>query len=843
MERGAHTPRSLHLPPPMLEPDFIARFTTHLREALQHALEFAVRSGRELVAPGDLLVGLLHEKGSIGTELLMKAGITLEAAERAFRGTPDANPKGETLTPDLSVPVKRILERCILTAHLHEHKYVGTEHLVGALLAIDLPDVARFLSSSGASAEQLKEHVGNILTSTSRFPDIAVPHLSLEEDVGEAAAQKAQTVPRPGRMPSALEAFSRELTEQATAEQLDPVIGRERELERVVEILCRRTKNNPILLGEPGVGKTAIVEGLAKLLAAGDVPDALHGKRLLSVDLALTVAGTMYRGEFEARLKQLVDEVKTDQNIILFIDEVHNIVGAGSTSGSLDAANILKPALARGDIRCIGATTWGEYKKFIEADAALERRFQPVSIEEPSAMQARAMLEGLRERYARHHGVSYDDDALDAAVYMAERYMTDRMFPDKAIDLIDEAAASVVAARRNHEVMERLRTLEAARSATGLAKEEAVSQERMDEAAAFKREEDALNTEWEHLRSSLEQKRDDHAPRVTVRDVASVVARIANIPVETILATERERMKDLDIRLGAAIIGQTRAVADVADAVRKARLGLNDQRRPKISMLFAGPSGTGKTEMARTLAEELFGRKDALLKLDMSEFAEGFSASKLLGSPAGYVGYRESNRFTDAVRKRPHCVVCFDEIEKAHPEVLNLLLQLLEDGQVTDSTGRPVSFRQSYIILTSNVGADSLGKKTLGFGDASGHGSAFEALVRSDIEERFRPELLNRLDRVVVFQPLQEAHLKEIIRRELELALERVRQAQRVACTAGDDVLDWLLTRPIPEKEGARAARRLVECEITNLVGNLLSRQPGKRKITLKITKKGLQAL
>lgn len=831
----------------MLDPDFLSRFTTHLKEALQKALAFAVQSGRNLVEPGDLIVGVLHEKGSIGAELLLKSGATLEGAKEAFKGTPDPGSRGGTATPDLSPGVKRVLERCILTAHLHEHKYVGTEHLIGALLACELADVNAFLEKAGANAESLKEQVAAILASTTKFPDLAVPNNAQSEDdapqPGQAGARPAG-LPTRARQASALDAFARELTKAETAEALDPVIGRSRELERVVEILCRRTKNNPILLGEPGVGKTAIVEGLAKMLANGDVPDALHGKRLLSVDLALTVAGTMYRGEFEARLKQLTEEVKADPNVILFIDEIHNIVGAGSTSGSLDAANILKPALARGEIRCIGATTWAEYKKHIEPDAALERRFQPVSVEEPAIEAVREMLEGLRDRYADHHGVAYDDETLDACVTLAERYLTDRLFPDKAIDLMDESAASVVASRRNNETMERLRALEAAIGATASRKDEAVVQNRLDEGAKFQSEEEHLRSEHEALTDDLSQKRAANPSRVTSADVALVVSRMANVPVETVLSTERERMATLELRLGSAVVGQDIAIQAVSSAVRKARLGLSDARRPKVSILLAGPSGTGKTELARTLAKELFGREDALLKLDMSEFAEGHSASKLLGSPAGYVGYRETNRFTDKLRKRPHCVICFDEIEKAHPEIQHLLLQLLEDGKLTDSTGRAVSFRHAYVVLTSNVGADAVTRKSLGFeGEDATTGTAFERYVKGEIEERFRPELLNRLDQIAVFNPLNDSHIRQIVKRELDQALARVEEAQHVACTVGEDVLDWLVSQPMPAKEGARAARRLVERNITDFVGRLLSEKPGKKKISIKATKKGLVAV
>ncbi|MFA5129964.1 MAG: ATP-dependent Clp protease ATP-binding subunit [Patescibacteria group bacterium] len=828
----------------MIEPDFISRFTTHLKEALQKALSFAVQSGRDLVEPGDLLVGLLQEKGSIGSELLVKAEIKTEDAERAFRGSPSAPSNNGTITPDLSGTVKRILERCILFAHIHEQKYVGTEHLVAALLAIESEEIKRFFDESKVNVQTLKDRVASVLTSSSKFPDLSLSQLPLDEDVGLTPLplhHPPQSNVRQKTTHSALEAFSRDLTHPDAIQQLDPVIGRDEETDRVIEILCRRTKNNPVLLGEPGVGKTAIVEGLAQRLASGDVPDALHGKRIVAVDLALTVAGTMYRGEFEARLKQLVEEATEDDDVILFIDEMHTIVGAGSTSGSLDAANILKPALARGDIRCIGATTWAEFKKHIVSDAALERRFQPVTIEEPSAEETRTMLEGLRGAYEKHHGVAYDAIALDQAVFLAERYLTDRNFPDKAIDLMDESAASVTTRRKNRDIMERMRSLEIACGEAISAKERAVVEQKLDVAEQHHAVEERLRKEYDAMCQTIEDERTSAPLIVTARDVAGVVARIAHLPVETILATERERMQDLDVRLKKIIVGQDAAISAVSDAVRKARLGLNDERRPRISMLFAGPSGTGKTELARTLAKELFGREDALMKLDMSEFAEGYGTSKLLGSPAGYVGYRESNSFTDAIRKRPHSVVCFDEVEKAHPDVLNLLLQILEDGQVTDATGRPVSFRHAYIILTSNLGGDAAKRTSLGFGgDAA---VATDSFIRSDIEDRFRPELLNRLDKVIIFRQLEAEHMQSIVKHELDLALERVSRAQHVACHAGDDVLAWLLSQPMPANEGARAARRLIDKEITALLSKLLSEKPQKKTIKLTATKNGLKVI
>lgn len=829
----------------MIEPEFISRFTTHLKEALQKALTFAVQSGRDLVEPGDLIVGLLQEKGSIGAELLMKAGATLESAETAFRGTASTSERGEVITPDLSTPVKKILERCILLAHLHEHKYVGTEHLVAAMIAINAPQIEDFFRVFNINQEQLKEKTTSVLTSTSKFPDL-INGVPGDDDIDILPPQIPQSPFKPSqhsrtKQPSALDAFSRELTDPDAVKDLDPVIGRDRELTRVIEILCRRTKNNPILLGEPGVGKTAIVEGLAQKLADGDVPDALHGKRLLSIDLAMTVAGTMYRGEFEARLKQLVEEVKEDPDVILFIDEIHNLVGAGSSNGSLDAANILKPALARGEIHCIGATTWNEFKKHIEPDAALERRFQPVTVEEPTPEATREMLEGLRARYEQHHGVTYHESALDAAVSYAERYLTDRKFPDKAIDLIDEAAASAVSGRKNRELMERLRSLEIAYDQAITLKEQAVASQQMEDAEVHRTTEQKLEKDLVAFKETIEAAYQTDPLHITTNDVAAVISRITNVPVGTILASDREQLQELERKLSQRIIGQPQAITDVADIVRRARLGLHDHRRPRASMLFAGPSGTGKTELARTLAKELFGRDDAIIKLDMSEFSEGYGASKLLGSPAGYVGYREGNSFTDAIRKRPHSVICFDEIEKAHPDVLNLLLQLLEDGHVTDSTGRAVSFRQSYVILTSNIGGDAVSKKSLGFESDESIKERYDQLIHTDIRERFRPELLNRLDRVVIFNPLAKEHMRELIKRELYQALSRVGDAQRVACTAGEDVLNWLASLPIQNHEGARAARRLIEREITSIVGRILAEQPNKKTIRLKATKSGIR--
>lgn len=829
----------------MLPNDLIHRFTTHLKETLQKALSFAVNNGRDLVEPGDLIVGLLNEKGSLGGEILQKAGCTPKEAGDFFRGSP--NKKQSLLALDLSNSVKKLLERCIVIAHLREHKFVGTEHLLSAILESDDLTLLDYFKSHAIDINVLKEQTESILKSTSNFPnmDQMLQRMQNEDDyLGSDLTDEDRPLMPPANSrisrpaaASALESFARNLTHAQIVEKLDPVVGRDRELERIIEILIRRTKSNPVLLGDPGVGKTAIVEGLAQRLALGEVPDALHGHRLLSLDLASTVAGTMYRGEFEARLKQVVEEAKQDPKTILFIDEIHNIVGAGSTSGSLDAANILKPALARGEIRCIGATTWAEYKKHIEADAALERRFQPILIDEPTPEATLDMLKCLEKKYAEHHRVKFHPQTLKTAVSLAELYLTDRLFPDKAVDLMDEAAASVVAKKQSQDHLERISVLDAAIKAKIQESEDLIRRHEMEQAEKSQTQADQLQKSKDEIIQELERERKQNRPVIKPEDVAKVVARITNVPVSTILATERERLADLEQKLSEHIFGQTKAIDQASDVIRRARLGLHDPRRPKASMLLVGPSGTGKTELCRALAVNLFGRPDALIKLDMSEFAEPHSISKLVGSPAGYVGYRESTKLTDAIRKKPHCVVCFDEIEKAHHDVQHTLLQVLEDGHLTDATGRTISLRHAYIILTSNVGSDQLGKKALGFGGQTDESSS---IIQEEVKRIFKPELLNRLDRIIIFNPLSAEHMRQILDRELGEVCQRLQQVQKVACEITDSVCDWLMQQNLPAEEGARAIRRLVEREISAPLGKYLIQKRKRSKIKITSSPEGL---
>ena len=829
---------------PMIQPDFLARFTAHLRDALQKGLAFAIGSGRTSVYPGDILVGILQENGSIAHDILNKAGLKEKDAMDTFRGSPTPHESGQSIAPDLSISVKKLLERAVMKAHKLEHKYIGTEHLLLAMLELSLPDVHAFMTEQGMNIEFAREQLENILKSTSKFSNIpadpqAIQDEADDEDVSSSIGPEERSSParrlNEPKSTKSLELFARELTKTERVRGLDPVIGREDETERLIEVLCRRTKNNPILLGEPGVGKTAVVEGLAQRMYNGDVPELLQGKRLFAIDLALMVAGTMYRGEFEARLKHMIEEAKLENNVILFIDEIHTIVGAGSSSGSLDAANILKPALARGEIRCIGATTWNEYKKHIEPDAALERRYQVIDVPEPSEAQTKEILQGLKSHYEEHHGVRYTEEALSQAIHLASRYLTDRFFPDKAIDLLDEAAAHVNAKRPISENQQRIHALEIAIEAARMAKEEAVQEGKLKEAAASQEDESRLAEE----KAVLEKAKKKHRERLTVtgEEIARVVAKMTHVPISTILATERERLSGLATRLREKIVGQDHVVDAVAESLQRAQLGLHDPRRPKASFLFVGPSGVGKTELAKSLAHELFGKEEALVRLDMTEFAEGHAVSKILGSPAGYVGFREGNKLIDTIRKHPHSVLLFDEFEKAHADVQHLLLQALEEGKLTDGSGKVTSLKHAYIVLTSNVGSEFIHRSSIGFGEESQNDKRFEQSVREQLSDRFRPELLNRLDRVLVFKPLAPENLQTLVARELKTILERVQAAHNISYRVDKQVIAWLVSREHNKDEGARVARHLVEREITGLLSKRLIEEPKKKKWELKIQK------
>ncbi len=837
--------------------EILDKFSTHLKNALVRAYALAQELRQTSIEPAHLMYALAAQKGSIASEVLSKLGASSEDIKRFVGEAAGSLPSKTTLmdaaapesSPKLSNEAKRTIEKAVLTANLHEHKYVGTEHLLSAILQVAGDNVEPYFESRGIPLKLVKDQIASVLKSTSKFPDMTE---TFEGKKGEgkkdgktkapanakaAVAANAKVAKTP-----ALDFFGVDMTNKKFVEKLEDVIGREREVERMTQVLCRKTKNNPVLLGEPGVGKTAIVEGLAKKLAAGQVPPALEGKRIISIDLGLIIAGTIYRGEFESRLKQIIDEVKAHPEIILFIDELHMIMGAGAASGSIDAANILKPALARGEIRCIGATTLNEYKKHIEADGALERRFQAIQVAEPTPEQATHILRGLRESFENFHGIKISDGAIDAAVQMSVRYIQDRFLPDKAIDLIDEAAAMLrVNEGQNPDVRE-ARDVEGKLKDVRSKKQQAVVGENFTEALALKEHEKALQKKME----TLDKVRGEaSATQVTAADIAKVLARSTGIPVEEIVFEERRGLADLEKKLKERVIGQDEAVKAVAESIRRARLGLAHPNRPLASFLFMGPSGVGKTELAKAIAETVFRDKEAFVRVDMSEFTESFNISKLIGSPAGYVGYRDSNKFADAVKRRPYSVVLFDELEKAHPDVLNLFLQIFEDGHLTDATGKKINFKNTIIIMTSNVGSEHLRTATVGFGTSANksesvHDKFNEAkgAMLQDLERHFKPEFVNRIDKVVLFRPLDLESLQKIVTLHIN-DLNRRLEAEhhiKVALTAQSQKL--IAEKSFIPLQGARGVRKTIQEMVENIIAERLLSGDSEAGDTVRLTVK-----
>lgn len=625
------------------------------------------------------------------------------------------------------------------------HSYVGTEHILLGLIREGEGVAARVLNNLGVSLNKARQQVLQLLGSN---------EATSGHQGGASASANTPT----------LDSLARDLTVVAREGRLDPVIGRSKEIQRVIEVLSRRTKNNPVLIGEPGVGKTAIAEGLAQQIVNNEIPETLRDKRVMTLDMGTVVAGTKYRGEFEDRLKKVMDEIRQAGNIILFIDELHTLIGAGGAEGAIDASNILKPSLARGELQCIGATTLDEYRKYIEKDAALERRFQPIHVDEPSLEESVQILRGLRDRYEAHHRVSITDDAIEASVKLADRYITDRFLPDKAIDLIDEAASKV--RLRSYTTPPNLKELEVKLEEIRKEKDAAVQSQEFEKAASLRDMEQRLREKLEETKRQWKEQQGKENSEVTVEDIANVVSTWTRIPVSKLAQTETNKLLNLESILHDRVIGQDEAVVAVAKAVRRARAGLKDPKRPIGSFIFLGPTGVGKTELARALAESMFGDEDAMIRIDMSEYMEKHSTSRLVGSPPGYVGYEEGGQLTEKVRRKPYSVVLLDEVEKAHPDVFNILLQVLEDGRLTDSKGRTVDFRNTIVIMTSNVGAEALKRnKHLGFNvqDESRDYSDMKGKVMDELKKAFRPEFLNRIDEIIVFHMLEKKHIQEIV--------------------------------------------------------------------------------
>ena len=787
------------------------KFTPRAEEALRLSQEAAEELGHGYVGSEHLLLGLIREEEGIAHRVLSEFGVTDEMVCSVLQRSVGHGVSGAAPSQGLTPRAKSVVELAVSEASRMGSGYIGTEHLLMGLLREGGNMGLRILRTIGVDPNKMYSAVLKKLNDASAK---AVPN------GGSAAARDGDK-----KVGKALAEFTRDLTEAARSGKLDPVIGREKEIQRVIQILSRRTKNNPVLIGEPGVGKTAIAEGLAERIASGDVPEELLDKRVLSLDLSGMVAGTKYRGEFEERIKNTLDEVKKDGNIILFIDELHTIVGAGSAEGAVDAANIIKPALGRGEIRVIGATTLNEYRKYIEKDAALERRFQPVTVGEPTPEATLEILKGLRDKYEAHHKLSITDEALEAAVQLSKRYIGDRFLPDKAIDLMDEAASQV---RMDAESSSPdLKALEEKISTLHREKAEAIAAQDYEKAAQLrdieKNYQDQVDIERENWRKQMAQNRGS----VTADDVAKVVAGWTGIPVTRLTEDESMRLLKLEEKLHQRVVGQDDAVAAVAKAIRRSRVGLKDPKRPIGSFLFLGPTGVGKTELCKTLAEAMFGDENAMVRIDMSEYMEKHTVSRLIGSPPGYVGHEEGGQLTEKVRRKPYSVVLIDEIEKAHEDVWNILLQILEDGIVTDSQGRRVDFKNTVIVMTSNVGAKNItaAESKLGFdGKEKDEKETEEArfarireAVMADLKRTFRPEFLNRIDEIIVFHQLTQDNIVQIARRMLDVTAGRMAQ-QGITLEAEDDAVAELAKDGFDPQYGARPLRRAIQNQVEDAV-------------------------
>ncbi len=778
-------------------------FTERARKVMELARKEAIKLGHNVIGTEHILLGLIAEGEGVAAQVLNRLGVDIDDVRAEIENRVG---KGENVNASkivdlpLTSRAKRVLDLAVSEARKMGVNYVGTEHILLGLIAEGEGVAAQVLQQLGLDLQTVRQEIINFLSGSREE----------ESETGSGGRKKSATKKKRTKTP-VLDQFGIDLTEMARNGELDPVIGREKEIQRVIQILSRRTKNNPVLIGDPGVGKTAIVEGLAQKIVSGDVPEVLKDKRIVQLSMANMVAGTKYRGEFEERMRRMVKELREAKDVILFVDELHTMVGAGAAEGAVDAANIMKPSLARGDFQVIGATTLDEYRKYIEKDAALERRFQPVFVGEPSVEETIEILKGLRDKYESHHRVKITDEAIEAAAKLSARYITDRFLPDKAIDLIDEAAAK----KRLNTLNEppELKELENQLEEIRKEKEAAVAGQEFEKAAELRDKEKELLKKIEEKRQEWLSKRSKEEPVVTAEDIAKIVSEWTGIPVTQLTEEESEKLLKMEEYIHRRLIDQEEAVSAVARAIRRSRSGLKDPKRPIGSFLFLGPTGVGKTELARALAEFLFGSEDAMIRLDMSEFMEKHEVSKLIGAPPGYVGYEEGGKLTEQIRRRPYSVVLFDEIEKAHPDVFNILLQVLEDGRLTDGQGRTVDFRNAVIIMTSNVGAHHIvsGRK-LGFSEDAGEldWEKIKQKLMDEVKRTFRPEFLNRIDEIVIFKPLSKEDLLKIVDLMLKEVANRLKE-QGVEFEVTQKAKEFLIEKGFDPKYGARPLRRTIQ--------------------------------
>ncbi|MGN8837132.1 ATP-dependent Clp protease ATP-binding subunit [Mitsuokella jalaludinii] len=807
-------------------------YRNHFTSRAIKAIEFAQYASRELeqdyIGTEHLLLGLLHEEGSVAAAAMQAVGLRFDDVMQRVETMVAGDAEYPADNPYYTPRAKRVMEGAIEEAQTLGHNYIGTEHILLSLLEETEGAAAELLANMGVDIDALQNEV---------LDRIDHPHPEGDgPEPGRAEKGKGRQAPQ------LLKKYGRNLNDMAKEDRMDPVIGRDKEIQRVIQILARRTKNNPILLGEPGVGKTAIAEGLAQRIVEGAVPYMLQDKKVISLSLASIVAGAKYRGEFEERLKGLIDEVRQDGSVILFIDEMHTLVGAGAAEGALDAANILKPALSRGEIQIIGATTLDEYKKHLEKDAALSRRFQTILVEEPGIEEAKKILMGLRAKYEAFHCAHIEDAAIEAAVRLSHRYITDRFLPDKAIDLMDEAASKV----RMKQVAqpEKLQEIRSRLEKLGVEKEAAISAQDYERAAKIRDDEQKVKEELEEAKRRFE-KRGKSRITVTADDIADVVAQWTGVPVRQIAAKESDRLLHMEKILSRRVVGQKEAVEAVSKAIRRARAGLKDPKRPIGSFLFLGPTGVGKTELAKALSEALFGTEDAIIRFDMSEYMEKYAVSRMVGAPPGYVGYEEGGQLTDAVRRKPYSIILLDEIEKAHPDIFNVLLQVLDDGRLTDGQGRTVDFRNTVIIMTSNAGASLLKKSAPALGFAVGSGDekqeaeeAAKKRVLEEVRHIFKPEFLNRIDELIVFHPLGREELSKIIDILLRDVRERLADKE-IRLEVSPAAKNMLVEKGTDFKYGARPLKRAIQKLIEDEIAEHLLARDFRRGDTIQVRKSG----
>ncbi len=799
------------------------RFTEKAERAIEFSQQSAVELGHNYVGTEHILLGLVKEGTGVAARVLQVQGIT---EEKILKEIDELIGRGETSgeTPVGFTPrTKRVLELAFKEARRMGQGYIGTEHLLLGIMKEGESVAVRIMMDLGVDPQKLLNELVKILN---------------EETPGSNGSPKSNST---NSSTPTLNQFGRDLTDMARDGKVDPVIGRDKEIERVIQILSRRTKNNPCLIGEPGVGKTAIAEGLAQKIVEGNIPEILSDKRVVTLDLSSMVAGAKYRGEFEDRLKKAMEEIRKAGNVILFIDELHTIVGAGAAEGAIDASNILKPSLARGEIQVIGATTLNEYRKHIEKDAALERRFQPITVGEPSKEEAVEILKGVRDKYEAHHRVTITDDALEAAVKLSDRYITDRFLPDKAIDLVDEAASRI--RLKTFTAPPDIKDMEERVERLSKEKEDAIRCQEFEKAARIRDDEQKLKNELDNVKDKWHQRNQTKTDTVTADEIAEIVASWTGIPVKKLAEEESERLLKMEDTLHNRVIGQDEAVKSISRAIRRGRVGLKDPKRPVGSFIFLGPTGVGKTELCKALAEAMFGDEKSMIRVDMSEFMEKHSVSKLVGSPPGYVGYDEGGQLTERVRRRPYSVLLFDEIEKAHPDIFNILLQILEDGRLTDSQGRVVDFRNTIIIMTSNVGARSITEpKRLGFSVAKDESAKnyedMKSNVMGELKRMFRPEFLNRIDDIIVFHPLSEDNIKEIVKLMTDVLVKRLK-ANEIDLEVSEEVLSHLVKKGYDPIFGARPLRRAIQSIIEDRLAEEMLEGKVKAGDSIKIEMEG----